>query len=141
MIDNYDEREPYGDYGYSGSAASAVSDAVNNLSGVAKIKVIGVGGAGNNAVDRLIESGLKSAEYIVVNTDNQALARSKAANRIQIGVKLTKGLGAGADPNVGKAAAEENKEAIAPTFCSSPQVWAEARVRARRPLSQRLRKI
>ncbi|MBP3433696.1 MAG: cell division protein FtsZ [Clostridia bacterium] len=113
MIDNYDEREPYGDYGYSGSAASAVSDAVNNLSGVAKIKVIGVGGAGNNAVDRLIESGLKSAEYIVVNTDNQALARSKAANRIQIGVKLTKGLGAGADPNVGKAAAEENKEAIA----------------------------
>jgi hypothetical protein len=84
----------------------------NNLSGVAKIKVVGVGGAGNNAVDRLIESGLKSAEYIVVNTDNQALARSKASNRIQIGVKLTKGLGAGADPVVGKAAAEENKEAI-----------------------------
>ena len=84
----------------------------NNLSGVAKIKVIGVGGAGNNAVNRLIESGLRSAEYIVVNTDNQALARSKASNRIQIGVKLTKGLGAGADPLVGKAAAEENKEAI-----------------------------
>ena len=85
---------------------------VNNLSGVAKIKVIGVGGAGNNAVDRLIESGLNSAEYVVVNTDNQALARSKATKRIQIGVKLTKGLGAGADPTVGKAAAEENKEEI-----------------------------
>ena len=115
MIDNYDERENYGmsDYASQGAAAaSAVETAVNNLSGVAKIKVIGVGGAGNNAVDRLIESGLKSAEYIVVNTDNQALARSKASNRIQIGVKLTKGLGAGADPTVGKAAAEENKDAI-----------------------------
>ncbi|MBQ8684875.1 MAG: cell division protein FtsZ [Clostridia bacterium] len=101
------------DYASQGAAAaSAVETAVNNLSGVAKIKVIGVGGAGNNAVDRLIESGLKSAEYIVVNTDNQALARSKASNRIQIGVKLTKGLGAGADPTVGKAAAEENKDAI-----------------------------
>ena len=81
----------------------------NNHSGVAKIKVIGVGGAGNNAVDRLIESGLRCAEYIVVNTDNQALARSQATKRIQIGVQLTKGLGAGADPNVGKEAAEENK--------------------------------
>ena len=84
----------------------------NNLSGVAKIKVVGVGGAGNNAVDRLIESGLQSADFIVVNTDNQALIRSKATKRVQIGVKLTKGLGAGADPSVGRAAAEENKEAI-----------------------------
>ncbi len=84
----------------------------NNLSGIAKIRVVGVGGAGNNAVDRLITSGLKCAEYIVVNTDNQALARSRASKRIQIGVNLTKGLGAGADPTVGKAAAEENKEDI-----------------------------
>ena len=115
MMDNYEERNVYGmnDYDNQGDAiASTVETAMNNLSGVAKIKVIGVGGAGNNAVDRLIESGLKSAEYIVVNTDNQALARSKASNRIQIGVKLTKGLGAGADPTVGKAAAEENKETI-----------------------------
>ncbi len=116
MIDNYEERQNgYGGYEYESPSApvSPMQEAaVNNLSGVAKIKVIGVGGAGNNAVDRLIESGLKSAEYIVVNTDNQALARSKSANRIQIGVKLTKGLGAGADPTVGKAAAEENKEAI-----------------------------
>lgn len=75
MIDNYGENENYGgEYGYSSQAnvSAAVESAVNNLSGVAKIKVIGVGGAGNNAVDRLIESGLKSAEYIVVNTDNQA---------------------------------------------------------------------
>lgn len=115
MMDNYGENQNYGgEYGYSSQSSlnAAVESAVNNLSGVAKIKVIGVGGAGNNAVDRLIESGLKSAEYIVVNTDNQALARSKATNRIQIGVKLTKGLGAGADPSVGKAAAEENKDAL-----------------------------
>lgn len=107
MLDGYN----YENNSYE-EPAQAIEEEVNNLSGVAKIKVIGVGGAGNNAVDRLIESGLQSAEYIVVNTDNQALARSKASNRIQIGVKLTKGLGAGADPTVGKAAAEENKEAI-----------------------------
>lgn len=107
--DNYGAGYGAGTYGESSPAAS---EPANNLSGVAKIKVIGVGGAGNNAVNRLIESGLKSAEYIVVNTDNQALARSKAGNRIQIGVKLTKGLGAGADPSVGKAAAEENKDVI-----------------------------
>ena len=106
MMDNYNENQDYGTPSY------AAEMGYNNLSGVAKIKVIGVGGAGNNAVDRLIESGLKSAEYIVVNTDNQALARSKASNRVQIGVKLTKGLGAGADPTVGKAAAEENKDQI-----------------------------
>lgn len=101
------------DNGYNEDGfASSLETTPNNLSGVAKIKVIGVGGAGNNAVDRLIESGLESAEYIVVNTDNQALARSKSSNRIQIGVKLTKGLGAGADPTVGKAAAEENKDII-----------------------------
>ena len=110
MNDFYEENT---NYGYSATQAETATEAaVNNLSGVAKIKVIGVGGAGNNAVDRLIESGLQSAEYIVVNTDNHALARSKSANRIQIGVKLTKGLGAGADPSVGRAAAEENKEAI-----------------------------
>ena len=108
MIENYDN----GGYGFAESSAYSTETKPNNLSGVAKIKVIGVGGAGNNAVDRLIESGLMSAEYVVVNTDNQALARSKAANRIQIGVQLTKGLGAGADPSVGRLAAEENKEQI-----------------------------
>lgn len=110
MMDNYEQNE---NYGFEDAMLNVpMQEEINNLSGVAKIKVIGVGGAGNNAVDRLIESGLRSAEYIVVNTDNQALARSKASNRIQIGVKLTKGLGAGADPAVGKAAAEENKEKI-----------------------------
>ena len=103
MMDNYGVTENYGAVG---------TPTGNNLSGVAKIKVVGVGGAGNNAVDRLIESGLNCAEYVVVNTDNQALARSKATKRIQIGVQLTKGLGAGADPTVGRAAAEENKAEI-----------------------------
>ncbi len=101
-----------GDFGYKAPQEELAEQGVNNLSGVAKIKVIGVGGAGNNAVNRLIDSGLTSAEYIVVNTDNQTLARSKAKTRIQIGVQLTKGLGAGADPSVGKAAAEENKAQI-----------------------------
>ncbi len=100
-----------GGYGYPQEVPSG-EPTTNNLSGVAKIKVFGVGGAGNNAVDRLIESGLTSAEYVVLNTDNQALARSKASKRIQIGVQLTKGLGAGADPSIGKAAAEENKAEI-----------------------------
>ena len=111
MMDHYDERAGYGEGAYANSSMAS-GETPNNLSGVAKIKVIGVGGAGNNAVNRLIESGLKSAEYVVVNTDNQALARSFARNRIQIGVELTKGLGAGADPNIGRQAAEENKDAI-----------------------------
>ncbi|MBE7080727.1 MAG: cell division protein FtsZ [Clostridiales bacterium] len=108
-MNEFDEK--YNDYGgYNDQPRNGTG--FNNFSGVAKIKVIGVGGAGNNAVNRLIESGLKSAEYIVVNTDNQDLARSKARNRIQIGAELTKGLGAGADPNVGKAAAEADKDTI-----------------------------
>ena len=100
-------------YGYDGGYTSSQEDMQgNNLSVGAKIKVVGVGGAGNNAVNRLIESGLSSPEYIVVNTDNQDLARSMAKNRIQIGATQTKGLGAGADPEIGKKAAEESKEVI-----------------------------
>ena len=97
------------DYGYIEQTGSSN---FGTIAGGAKIKVIGVGGAGNNAVNRLIESGLQGAEFIVVNTDLQDLARSKARTRIQIGAELTKGLGAGADPNVGKKAAEADVEAI-----------------------------
>ncbi len=82
------------------------------ITGKARIKVIGVGGAGNNAVNRMIESGITSAEYIAVNTDAQILACSKAKSKIQIGKALTKGLGAGADPDIGKAAAEEDREIL-----------------------------
>lgn len=77
-----------------------------------RIIVIGVGGAGNNAVDRMIDSGLMDAEYIAVNTDVQVLDDCMARNRIQIGKKLTKGYGAGADPQIGEAAAEESVEEI-----------------------------
>ena len=79
---------------------------------VAKIKVIGVGGAGNNAVNRMIESGVKGVDFIVANTDLQVLNVSKAPVKIQIGAQLTSGLGAGANPQVGREAALESKEEI-----------------------------
>lgn len=79
----------------------------------AVIRVLGVGGGGCNAINSMIESNVTSAEFIAVNTDNQALLLSKAERCIQIGERLTKGLGAGSDPNVGEAAAEESKDEIA----------------------------
>ena len=79
----------------------------------AVIKVMGVGGGGCNAVNSMIESNISSAEFIAVNTDNQALLMSKAPTLLQIGDKLTKGLGAGSNPNIGEQAAEESKEQIA----------------------------
>ena len=82
-------------------------------SGVAKICVVGVGGAGNNAVNRMIEAGITSADYVAVNTDAQILACNKAQKKIQIGAQRTKGLGAGAEPEIGREAAEESKEALA----------------------------
>ena len=79
----------------------------------AVIKVVGVGGGGCNAVNSMVDSNVSSAEFIAVNTDNQALLLSRANRTLQIGEKLTKGLGAGSDPNMGEAAAEESKEEIA----------------------------
>ena len=85
-----------------------------NSTNVCKIKVIGVGGAGNNAVNRMIDAGIQSAEFVAVNTDMQALMLSKAdlQNRIQIGKEVTKGLGAGSYPEIGEKAAEESIEEI-----------------------------
>ena len=79
---------------------------------VARIRVIGVGGGGNNAVDRMIDAGIKSAEFVAMNTDYQALIRSKAELKIQRGAELTKGLGAGADPSIGEKAAQESIDQI-----------------------------
>ena len=81
---------------------------------IAKIKVIGVGGGGNNAVNRMIESGITSADFYAINTDKQALMLSKVPmeNRLQIGQQLTKGLGAGSQPELGEAAAEESKDEL-----------------------------
>ena len=89
----------------------------------AAIKVIGVGGAGTNAVNRMVDSGLRGVDFIAVNTDKQALALSKAPKQIQIGDKLTKGLGAGANPEVGQKAAEESREEIANTIKGSDLVF------------------
>jgi cell division protein FtsZ len=74
----------------------------------ARIKVVGVGGGGSNAVNRMVQVGLDGVEFIVANTDLQALRTSPAPMKLQIGSKLTKGLGAGADPNVGRQAALED---------------------------------
>lgn len=85
---------------------------MNSIFQNARIKVVGCGGGGGNAVNRMIEDGLKNVEFIVVNTDNQALRLSKAESKIQIGEKLTRGLGAGANPEIGEKAAEESKDMI-----------------------------
>ena len=83
-----------------------------SIDSLAIIKVIGVGGGGNNTVNRMIEHGVQGIEFIAVNTDAQALNLSKAEVKMQIGGKLARGLGAGANPEVGKKAAEESKEQI-----------------------------
>ena len=89
----------------------------------ARIKVIGVGGGGSNAVNRMIEAGIKGVEFIVANTDVQALNNSKAPIKIQLGSKLTRGLGAGADPNIGRNAALEDHEKILDVLEGSDMVF------------------
>ncbi|MDY4200651.1 MAG: cell division protein FtsZ, partial [Candidatus Fimadaptatus sp.] len=84
----------------------------NDINNYASIIVVGVGGAGNNAVNRMIDSGLRGVKFVAVNTDKQALMRSNAETKIQIGEKLTKGLGAGSKPEIGKKSAEESQEEI-----------------------------
>ncbi|MBB6282078.1 cell division protein FtsZ [Geobacillus subterraneus] len=93
---------------------------------LATIKVIGVGGGGNNAVNRMIEHGVQGVEFIAVNTDAQALNLSKAPTKLQIGAKLTRGLGAGANPEVGKKAAEESKEQIEEALRGADMVFVTA---------------
>ena len=78
----------------------------------AVIKVIGVGGAGGNAVNRMVDSGIEGVEFVAINTDKQALGLSKAGTKIQIGEKLTRGLGAGANPDIGAQAAEESRTEV-----------------------------
>ncbi|CAI2685135.1 cell division protein FtsZ [Lactobacillus kunkeei] len=92
----------------------------------AKIKVIGVGGGGSNAVNRMIAEDVKGVEFIVANTDVQALNTSKAETKIQLGPKLTRGLGAGSDPEVGTKAAEESEEAISEALQGADMVFVTA---------------
>lgn len=96
------------------------------MDGSATIKVIGVGGAGNNAVNRMIDSGIKNVEFIAINTDRQALQLSKAPTRIQVGEKITRGLGAGANPDIGAQAAEESKAEITESLKGADMVFVTA---------------
>ena len=92
----------------------------------ASIKVVGCGGGGNNAVNRMVDSGLRGVEFVSINTDKQALNLSQAQHKIQIGEKLTKGLGAGAVPDIGRRAAEESREEIAQALKGSDLVFVTA---------------
>ena len=94
--------------------------------GVANIKVVGVGGGGNSVVDRMVDANIKGIEFIAINTDKQALTRSKASRKIQIGEKLTRGLGAGANPDIGKCSAEESKAEIAEALKGADMVFVTA---------------
>ena len=93
---------------------------------VVNIKVIGVGGAGNNVVNRMIESGVQGVEFVVVNTDRQDLNKSKCDNKIQIGEKLTGGMGAGSKPEIGRKSAEESRAAIAKVLEGTDMVFITA---------------
>lgn len=96
------------------------------LNQFAAIKVIGVGGGGNNAVNRMISAGLQGVEFISVNTDAQALSLSQAPQKLQIGAKLTKGLGAGANPEIGQKAAEESRDEIVKALQGADMVFVTA---------------
>ncbi|CAM4446131.1 cell division protein FtsZ [Paenibacillus phoenicis] len=96
------------------------------MESLAQIKVIGVGGGGSNAVNRMIENGVQGVEFITVNTDAQALHLAKSEHKLQIGDKLTRGLGAGANPEVGKKAAEESRDLIANTLKGADMVFVTA---------------
>ncbi|HHY38278.1 MAG TPA: cell division protein FtsZ [Clostridia bacterium] len=92
----------------------------------AVIKVVGVGGGGTNAVNRMIDAGLKGVDFIAINTDAQALARSNALKKIQIGENLTKGLGAGANPEIGERAAEESRDLVMECLKGADMVFITA---------------
>lgn len=97
-----------------------------NNANVAQIKVVGVGGGGNNAVDRMIADGMSGVDFISINTDKQQLDRSLATTKIQIGEKLTRGLGAGGNPEVGEKSVDETKEEISNAFKDADMVFVTA---------------
>ena len=101
-------------------------DMMEDIGSLVKIKVIGVGGGGGNAVNHMIRCGVKGVEFIAVNTDAQALSKSLASRRIQIGSKLTRGLGAGAKPEIGRLAAEESREEILEALRGADMVFVTA---------------
>ncbi len=98
----------------------------NDFNSVVQIKVIGVGGGGGNAINRMVRAQIQGVEFISVNTDKQALMHSQATHKIQIGEKITKGQGAGANPEVGQRSAEESREAISDALKSTDMVFITA---------------
>ena len=96
------------------------------MENITNIKVIGVGGGGGNAIHRMMEAGVQGVEFIAMNTDQQVLLCSKATQQVQLGPKLTKGRGAGADPEVGQRAAEESKDEIASALKGAQMVFITA---------------
>jgi len=99
---------------------------IEQIDGAARIVVVGVGGGGSNAVDRMIQAGVRGVEFVTVNTDQQALARSEAPIRLRIGEKLTRGLGAGGNPSIGARAAEESAEDIYDVLKGADMVFIAA---------------
>lgn len=97
-----------------------------NNANIAQIKVVGVGGGGNNAVDRMIADGMSGVDFISINTDKQQLDRSLAVTKIQIGEKLTRGLGAGGNPEVGEKSVDETKEEISNAFKDADMIFVTA---------------
>src|SRR3989442_1519620 len=93
---------------------------------LARITVVGVGGAGGNAINRMIQEGLLGVEFIAINTDAQALQLSKASHRIQVGGKLTKGLGSGGNPEMGRRALEEDEGLVVDALKASDMVFVTA---------------
>lgn len=93
---------------------------------VVKIKVVGVGGGGGNAVNRMVDAGIRGVEFVAINTDKAALIKSKAGCKIQIGTKTTSGMGAGGNPNNGRAAAEESKDEIAESIRDADMIFITA---------------
>ncbi|MDR1364431.1 MAG: cell division protein FtsZ [Oscillospiraceae bacterium] len=102
------------------------SELEKNIEDVVKIKVIGVGGGGGNAINRMVDFGIKYVDFVCINTDLQALERSRAKNKIQIGEKVTRGKGAGSKPDVGQRAAEESREEIVSMIKGSDMIFITA---------------
>ncbi len=111
---------------YNTNNYNGTDDVGMSPDGTATIKVIGVGGGGNNAVDRMVDSGIRGVDFITVNTDRQQLLKSKAPTKIQIGEKITRGLGAGANPDIGAQSAEESKSEIAEALRGADMVFVTA---------------
>jgi len=105
---------------------AATSNIPNQIESFARIKVVGVGGGGCNAVDRMIDEGLQGVDFVGINTDAQALMLSKASTRVRIGEKLTRGLGSGGDPEIGRKASEESAEEMYEVLRNSDMVFITA---------------